>query len=220
MDDPLWDAEAVEAMWKKQDRHALSIGNLCMTWAALDRILDDLFEPLLQCSSAQVASIITNLENVSARCDILKRLLVNEAPSEAYREWLTALLDRVSGELSPLRNRYVHDHWTVNNLEIVRTDKRAQIGKAQSRQPLTLRFDTRHVTDPKDVDNLTHRITLVLAMLAFAENDLRIWRHRGQPLEPHPEYIAASKPRARYTTRQEDEEAARQGRPPSPFAFD
>lgn len=212
--------EATQEQWRRQDRHALSIGRLCMTWAALDRTVDDLFEPILQCSAAQVASIITNIENISGRCDILKRLLVNDAPSEDYRVWLAGLLGRVSGELAPLRNRYVHDHWTVTNLEIVRLDKRAKIAKPQSRERDTLLFDTRHVTDPDDIDKLTARITLVLAMLAFAEYDLGVWRQTGLPLKPHPQYTEASKPNARYRTPQEHFVASAQERETSPLVFD
>ena len=39
--------EATKEQWWRQDRHAVSIGRLGMTWAALDRIVDSLFAPFL-----------------------------------------------------------------------------------------------------------------------------------------------------------------------------
>lgn len=110
---------------EKHRLHAMNLGQLCMSWAALDRVIDDLFEPLLDCSAAQVASIVTNVDNISARCDILKRFLHLEPVGDEFREWLVAVLNRVSNELAPLRNRYIHDHWSVKLDAIVRTDKRA-----------------------------------------------------------------------------------------------
>jgi hypothetical protein len=212
--------EATRQMWDNQDRHALSIGRLCMAWAALDMMLDDLFEPMLRCSPGEVASIITNVENISGRCDILKRLLTIEAPSETYRTWLIGLLNRVSTELAPLRNRYIHDRWVVTHEKTVRTDKRAKIQKAQSFQTERLLFDTEHVTVPTEVDKLTQRTTLVLAMLSFAEHDLRVWRRTGRILEPQAKYVEASKPNARWRTPEEHKEAIKQGRPASDFVFD
>lgn len=210
----------IEERRKAEAGHAMSLGRLCMTWAALDRTLDRLFEPILRCEPSEVASILTNIENISSRCDILIRLLVNDAPGKEYRTWLTALIRRVSGELAPLRNRYVHDHWEVSDVQIIGTDKRAKIGKAQSRLPETLSFDTRHVTNPEDVDKLTARITAVLVGLAFAEIDLRQWRKTGQHLEPHSQYIEASKPNARYRTPREIAATNALKPPTSAYVFD
>jgi hypothetical protein len=212
--------EEVRRMWERYDKHVQSIGQLCITWAVLDSKVDELFEPLLQCSPAQVASLVTNVDTISARCDILRRLITLESPSPEYRKWVIALLNRVTGELAPLRNRYVHDNWSISHEAVVKIDKRAKIGKAQSRMDEELSFNTKEVTPTEVVDKLTGRVRLVFAMLHWAAYDLRHWRRTGQPLKPHPQYIEASKPNARWPTLQEAEAARRLGPKPSEYVFD
>jgi hypothetical protein len=46
--------EEVRLMWERHDKHVKSIGELCISWAVMDSLLDDLFEPLLQCSGLPV----------------------------------------------------------------------------------------------------------------------------------------------------------------------
>jgi hypothetical protein len=212
--------EATRMMWARQEAHAMSLGRLCIAWAVLDRTVDGIFKPMLNCSDAQVASIVTNIENISSRCDILKRLITDSKVPRAYAEWVIALLHRVSGELAPLRNRYVHDSWDITHEEVTKIDKRAKITKAQSRQPDQLLFDTKDVTPTTEVDKLIAKVTLVMAMLSFARFDLAHWQQTKLPIEPHPPYIEASKPRARYRMLQEHVEATRQGPLTSDYVYD
>jgi hypothetical protein len=191
-----------------------------MAWAVLDSYVDNVLEPLLECSEAQVACIVTNIDNISGRCEVIKRLLTHSAPSPEYRKWLIAVLTRVSGELAPLRNRYVHDNWSISHEQVVKIDKRAKIGKPQARKDEVLLFDTEEVTPTELVDKLRNKVTLVFMMLYWAAYDLRHWRRTGEPLKPHEQYIEASKPNARWRTLQETAEARRQGPPPSEYVFD
>lgn len=200
--------------------HHMSLGELCMTWAALDHMVDALFAPLLQCSKGQVASVVTNVENLSSRCEILKRLIHLEAPSDQWREWFVALLDRVSNELAPLRNRYIHDYWDVKITGITRLDKRAKIGKPQSREAPILTFNTKHVTDPQEVAKLNQRCVAVLVGLSVAGQNLAIWRKTGRPLEPDDLWLPLSKPRARYLIPLEYLELLGSKRPPDGVVFD
>ena len=213
-------SEDVRRKWERYDKHAHSIGQLCITWAILDSEVDSLFAPLLECSEAQVASIVTNVDTLGTRCDILKRLITHAAPSPEYRKCIVGILNRVSGELAPLRNRYVHDKWSITHEEIVKIDKRAKIGKPQSRADEVLSFNTEEVTPTELVDKLTSRVRLVFSALHWIAYDLRHWRRTGQPLEPHQQYIEASKPNARWLTRQEHEEALRLGQKPPEYVFD
>ncbi|WP_425230025.1 hypothetical protein [Sphingomonas sp.] len=108
----------------------------------------------------------------------------------------------------------------MTDTQTVRIEKKAKVGRAQSRQPLSLTFDTKHVTPTDEVDKLTQRVALVMTMLNTADYDLRHWQRSGLPREPHQQYIEASKPNARWMNLQEHEEALRQGRPTSDFVFD
>ncbi len=200
--------------------HEINLGRLCMTWAALDHQLDALFQPLLECSRKQVAALVGNIDNTAMRCEMLKRLIWVEAPSEAWREWFVKVLDRTSGELASVRNRYVHDTWSIIGQPFTRTDRRAKVLQIQAHQPPQLVFDTKHAAAPGEVEKFVMAVSSVLAALAFATQDLRHWRKTGRPIEPSPQLIPVSMSRARYRTPREHLEALGQGRPPSDYVFD
>lgn len=202
------------------DSHALQLGRLCISWAVLDSYLDKILGALLRCTPDKISAITTSAGDVGQRCEMIKRLIVIENPGAAWRNWLIALITRASGELAPLRNRYVHDGWHVKELKLIRTERRGKVGKPQSRTEPQYTYDAEHVTDPQDVLRLIMKVNLVWTMLAFAEYDLRVWREKGQPLEPLEQHIQASKPNVRYLTPQEHDEALRQGRQPSEYIVD
>lgn len=191
-----------------------------MAWAALDCLLDDLFEPLLECSTSQVASLMTNVESIGSRCEMLKRLAICEIPESEYRSWLIAVLERVRSELAPLRNRYIHDRWSVNDQEIVRTDKRAKVRKDQGIRPASLSYDTKHVADPMEVDRFTHRVHIVMTGLSFARLHLHSWRTRKFPLTLDPLMLPASMQNARYLTPLEHLEVLARKRPRADYVID
>ena len=202
----------------KLDAHA--IGSLCATWAVIDRALDQLLAALIPTTIDRVTCITTSASDVSSRCEMLTRLITLEHPTPAFRNWLISLLRRVSGEIGPLRNRYVHDAWAVRNGELLRYDRRAKIGKAQSHQEATLQFDLTHVTPFDEVQRVDERAKYVMTGLLFAEQDLTRWRKTKSGRDPLPEWLPMSKPNARYQTRQEHSEALAQGLAPAPYILD
>lgn len=200
--------------------HEIHLGRLCISWAALDHELDSLFRPLLQCSAEQIAALVGNIDNTAARCEMLRRLIFVEAPSEPWREWFVGLIDRITNELGPMRNRYIHDAWSVFSQPLVRRDRRALVKQAQSRQPPKLVFNTEHVAEPGEVERFTSAVSTVLAAVAFAAIDLRRWRQTGKPLEPEPRLIPASKKHARHLTPREHLEALQKGQSLTDYVFD
>lgn len=208
-----------KATWDLQDKYALQLGKMCLVWAFLDRSLDEVIEQLLCCSKSQAASITSAVTDVAPRCEIIKRLIVLSHPGESWRDWFIALIQRVSGELAPTRNRYIHDEWQADATTIVRRDKRAKIGREQARQPLSLSFDTKHPTSPNEIEQFTMKVATVLAFIETAKIDLRIWQQGGQIREPNPQDWEGCKPNARYQTPREDIEAERLGLPTGGLVF-
>lgn len=154
------------AVIDRHQKNLVAVGRLATAWAGLDTAVDSLFEPLLDCSEAQVACIL--VENVSARCDMLKRLLHVEPLSPSFTDWVTSLLNRASAELAPLRNRYIHDASVVTHAAVHRTDKRAKIGKLQSRQKRSLIYKTVHEVKSEDIERLSDCIsTVTLALKVY-----------------------------------------------------
>src|SRR5688572_22377114 len=110
---------------EKTNNHAMQLGKLCMAWAALDGVLDEIIGNLLQCSPAQTACIVNQMDKVGIRCALITRLIYLEDVGDEWRNWFVMVLNRVSEELSPLRNRYVHDQWSIKFDGITRIEKRA-----------------------------------------------------------------------------------------------
>lgn len=193
-----------------------------MAWSVIDHYLDKLLERLVNAPADKISAITTSASDTSQRCEMIKRLIVIENPGTEWRDWLIGLINRISGELAPARNRFIHDSWHIKDLKLIRIERRGKVGRPQSRTDITYSFDTQHVTDPKDVEKLLMKVGLLIAMLAFADYDLGVWRKDDRKLLPHDEYLEATKPNARYRTPAEHDEAIKKGtlRPESHYVFD
>jgi hypothetical protein len=192
--------ELKKAMQKAEETmlsHARAIGELCISWAALDNAVDSLFEPLLSCDRGTAASVAAGMDKLEARIGIIRRLLIHQKLDGPWRDWVEGLFKRILEELAPLRNRYVHDQWTLRKGEPLKIDKRARVLKPQSRQPDQLIFDASNVTPTEAVDRLRAYVDTVLFALEFASGDLKRWRTTGRTPRPLSELIPACKPRTR-----------------------
>ncbi len=171
------------------------IGFLSMESAGLDVVIDKLFEPLLNCTRAEVASIVP--ENFDARSAMLKRLLTINEIDDAWQNWIVALLNRVATELAPNRNRVIHDAWQVENGRFRRTQRRAIVGKAQAREPKSLLVDPETEVPLESIDKLITCTGTVSEALKVAVAALRQWRSEGQLPPIDPQWLPASKPNVR-----------------------
>lgn len=161
------------------------LGDLCAHWAALDRTLDVLFEPMLKCDKAKVACITASLDNFAARCEVLKRLITHEPPSDRWRDWLIVMLDFLGGRVAALRNRYIHDTWLVGEGEMARMDKRA----FRKKQPERLEFDITYPDGLPQIHTLIATVWNCKGMMGIAEGELRKWRQTGQIEELAPQLV-------------------------------
>jgi hypothetical protein len=172
------------------DAHAAALGHLCQGWAGLDSRVNQLFEPLLQCGSVQIACIVP--ENVGQRCEALKRLLHIEPLPDPLVTFAMALLDRVSNELAPLRNRLIHDGWSITKEKTSRIDKRAKLGRPQSRHRTTVIHGTRHPTELEEIRRVHERISTVQFGLWALIHVLHRWRSEGRIPELDAQWLPAA----------------------------
>lgn len=93
--------DALEKVTNLLHDHARSIGELCMSWAAMDNAIDDLLEPLLDCDRATIACLATSMEKTEARISTIKRLMVLSDISPDWRNWADMILNRITVELGP-----------------------------------------------------------------------------------------------------------------------
>lgn len=177
--------------------HARAIGELCISWAALDHAIDELLECLLNCDREIVVSISSSMDRLSPRVEIAKRLMVHLSLEEPWQQWFSKIFTRITEELGPLRNRYVHDRWKMKRGETWRIDSRAFVAKPQAHKPKQLYFDARHVTPATEVDRLRDNIDTVTYAIEIAVYDLRNWRKTGQLRPIRTQLAQASTPRSR-----------------------
>ena len=185
-----------EAVAKVHD-HARAIGELCMSWAALDSAIDELLEPLLNCDRTTAASISSSIDRLEPRVEIAKRMIVHADFGEDWQKWFFAIFQRITDELGPQRNRYVHDRWRMRRGEMQRIAKRAVIEKGQAYQALKLTFDHEHVTPVGEVDRVRSCVDTVTYAIELAANDLRDWRIKGRLRRLRTLLVPASKRRTR-----------------------
>lgn len=166
------------------DTHCMALGRLCVAWATIDRQLNDLLGAMIGCTPATTACITTGSESVSARCDIMRRLVHLEPLDEAWAGHVKKLLDLVSNDLAPKRNRLIHDYWSFSDGTIVRLDRRALTAKPEAKAQIELTYDTEHVTPPDEADNLTERVGQAAFMLHCALRDVRDWKEHRWRVSP------------------------------------
>lgn len=188
---------AIEKNIATQQEHARAIGELCIAWAALDHAVDQMLEPLLNCGRDIVACISSSMDRTGPRLEIAKRLVVHLNLDDTWQGWLTDIFSRITEELGPLRNRYVHDRWRMKRGEMWRIDSRAQVKKPQANQPKQLFFDSGEVTPVTEVDRLRANIETVTYAIEIATFDLRNWRKTGQLRPLRQQLVPASTRRSR-----------------------
>lgn len=183
------------ALIAKNDGHAKAIGDLCIGFSSLDWAITQLYVPLLQCSEAQAVCVAD--ENISRRCTSAIKLLHLEDLPLDWLNWVVALLRRADGELGPMRNRYIHDAYAINETSTVRIDRRPKLGKPQSRQRQTVTYNTEHDAPLAEIEQARECVSTVRWALAAATQSLAVWRQTGQIPELDLLWLPACKPRAR-----------------------
>lgn len=173
---------------EKPQEISKKIGDLCLHWALFDQRIDRLFEIFLQIDATKVACIVASMDNFRARCETLKRLIVNEPPSDQWADLLLAVLDFSSVRMAPQRNRFVHDIWLSTPGQPLRVDKRAVVRKYKAGERDHVAFNLHYPTDIGDIHTLTAAVWNMSNMFDWIYSSLSQWR-RGQLDAPSPQLI-------------------------------
>lgn len=171
-----WSVSGMSEPISGYDRYLLALGRLCATWAILDREINALLSAILKITDAQAACIATEMNDAAPRCRLLKTL---SHTIPAPKEWKTALSDLtnvIMNDLSPSRNRYIHDQFGMSDENIVKFDRRVKLVKPQSFSEITLQFDQPEDVNADLVEHVAIKIISAFATVASARFDLEFWR--------------------------------------------
>lgn len=161
------------------DMHMLALGRLCVTWATLDRHLTELISAYTGLSSSMTACVVAASDNIAPRCEILRLLAAESTPSPEWQSDFMMMVDIIRQQLAPLRNRFVHDYWTLSEGTLQRLESKASAKRPQAMQPHQLTFQRWHDHQPSEVDNLAVRVASIILVVRVAQADVQDWR-RGQ----------------------------------------
>jgi hypothetical protein len=122
-------------------------------------------------------------DSVAARCNIMRPLVREKPISDEWVDAFGVMLAQIEA-LAKSRNRMVHDRWELAGGSVIRVDRRAFTKRPQSRQPVSVEFDTEHVTQPGEVDELTAKVGRMAFLVHCALRDLEDWLQQGLQVSP------------------------------------
>lgn len=161
--------------------HLTSLGRLCTVWAKVDREINHLLAAMLKITDEQVACIAHELDGVAARCRLIKTVALTFDNDREWRLALETLVNIISSDLGPKRNRYVHDLWIDRDEKMLKVDRRVHVGKAASFTDKLLSFDIESNVYYDQVDTVTIQLILAAAELAKGRFDLEGRTPDGPP---------------------------------------
>ncbi|MBU7579036.1 MAG: hypothetical protein KAF27_00990 [Porphyrobacter sp.] len=184
------------------DDYAYALGRLSMAWSALDHDLQETFQWLVGTDEETAAIITTGLERVEARAAPIKKLVVSQGIQPELADFIGALMNRITNEIGPERNRLIHDRWWLAQGGMERVDRRAAIKKAQSHQPASLQFNTSKLVQVSEINLLREYTHTVQEALWHLNIHLGLWRTHGVRPRLETRWTPACKPKTRLTRHQ------------------
>ena len=160
------------------------LGEVSMAWATLDRWVDRILTDMLDISLSETAAIVSGMR-LSAKCQIVRRLLAVDCPSPEWAEKMEALMLEIGVELNNERNRLVHDGWVFTADRVEQINATARIEKVPFRGK-GLSFDKRRTVELEDLRRWNVRAFSALLDLRELRPALLPWllERRAQLSQP------------------------------------
>lgn len=166
------------------EHHATGIGYLCFQYARLELQLGSLIQAFLNCSSeARRAIVDATGTSITARCTLIKKLAHTSRFSNEWRELLSTVLDKITDEITPHRNRLVHDLWLDGEQQGTQLDFRLFERRAEARAPKSLTPAQKQTRELQFIWDLVRDIYDIGFELALITSDVHASEHASRPQE-------------------------------------
>jgi hypothetical protein len=176
------------------EHHATSVGYVCITFANLEYCINQYIPKLLSCSWDSARAIMDATgTSFQARCDLVLKLASISHPSDEWFSVLEAHLNTVKNEICPLRNRLVHDVWSIGGAEIQQWDIRAPLKKPQSRAKPQISPIAQPERSLESIWDLVRVIWETEIALHVLRAIYETWKTKGRTLDIPPRYAQPSK---------------------------
>lgn len=158
-------------LYEKRTQIREAIGELCMIWSGIEWMLDLVLAKLLSLNEVEAAAINQSSGLVSKRCELMLKLCQNGQRERISIERLILTLSFIHQELSPKRNRYVHDIYIFNNNSIVRSDRRISFKSLETRMPKQFHFGLKEDVSLEEIEEFNGKcMRALLELRDFALN--------------------------------------------------
>lgn len=172
------------------EHHATALGYICIAFAQLELVANELITRLLQCSQeASRAVVDATGASIPTRLDLLLKLARLQPLGEPSFVSLEAVVNVIKNDICPLRNRLIHDAWLRN--EPTQWDRRSSLKRESPREPKVLSRSLEADRSIESLWDLHELISVATADLTLAVVGHQIGR-QAHPLGLPAELIPGS----------------------------
>lgn len=165
---------AISPSDKRLKSYATAIGYVCINWTWLEQIVDVALSYFMnqQISSVEMECVVVNAD-IHDKLKMLKALAQLRKPDDDWFDRMDTLINKISQNIAPRRNRVVHDRWTPGHSDAaMRTYARTAIVKPQSHQPKKLTTHQTFSMKVTDINAVSKDITLATHALFVLMRDV------------------------------------------------
>jgi hypothetical protein len=179
------------------DQIARAIGNVCIWWTAIESTTHDIILHMASCLdptfdrhiARDVLHITISNEDIRQKFATAKLLahMIEYESSPKFYEKVEKLLNYLDNVARPERNRYVHDDWSHDGNEIIRSRLGAKIERVQSRQRSIALWTERRFPSIEAIESFVTNLEDAHLDLAELDNHIAwLTEQNGQPPK-HPQ---------------------------------
>jgi hypothetical protein len=182
------------------DQIAKAIGNVCIWWTELEGVTHDIILHMAVCLEPSferqtpwdILHITLSNDDVRQKFATAKLLahMIEYESSPKFYERVEKLFNYLDNIARPERNRYVHDGWSHEGQEVVRSRMGAKIERVQARQRVIALWTERRFPNIAAIESFVTNLQLAYEDLVTLDNHIAwLTGQKGQPpksLQPLP----------------------------------
>lgn len=161
------------------DQVATEIGRSSYWWSNIEHTLQGICVNLARFADEDleseavwgVLSTVLSHMDVRQRIAVAKVLAAQGVDPDLYGQ-IERLLNTIDNDLRSERNRFVHDHWQMNDEAILRRRYGARVTRPQSRTLTIAQSTDRSYEDVAEVAQFTGRVASVYGQLVSLDREL------------------------------------------------
>jgi hypothetical protein len=187
--------------YARLEDHAVALGYVCIVHAQLEDALNRFLEILLGCGN-QVRRAVVDATGASLanRCGLIRKVAACEKFDGTWLDEVNAIMSLVVDDISPRRNRLVHDVWIPARPDVLQIDQRLPVKGSKDTEIDTVIRGVRAARTAEEMwalvqtmDEVPNKLTRLSAHLIHRRRHLQLAKQLGlhpesleMPPDPYP----------------------------------